>query len=149
MCVTFSAFWLSHCIEQRGYHTKHCSLDDAWCKQAALHHTRFTVDFESLQFFVCLTSIKNEMKYVKNIIWSLRENLSLGVCEQHRRRPAQLISAFVIRVLESILYILTCYKRNFNFLASLCSWGDWFEYRFVGNPGDRFSRDEALGSLGI
>ena len=33
----------------------------------------------------------------------------------------------------------------FNFLAGLCSWGDWFESRFVGNPSseDRFCRDEA------
>ena len=27
--------------------------------------------------------------------------------------------------------------------ASLCSLGDWFETRFVGNPEDRLSRDEA------
>ena len=32
---------------------------------------------------------------------------------------------------------------NFKFLASLCSLGDWFETLFVGNPEDRFSRDEA------
>ena len=32
----------------------------------------------------------------------------------------------------------------FNFLASLGSWGDWFEYCFVGNPEDRFYHDEAL-----
>ena len=35
------------------------------------------------------------------------------------------------------------YRWNLNFLASLCSWGDWFETRFVRNPEDRFSRDEA------
>ena len=29
-----------------------------------------------------------------------------------------------------------------NFLASLCSWAGWFESGFVGNPEDRFSRDE-------
>ena len=29
------------------------------------------------------------------------------------------------------------------FLASLCSYGDWFESRFVGNPEDRFCRIEA------
>ena len=40
-------------------------------------------------------------------------------------------------------YISICYKRNFNFLASLSGWGDWFESRFVGNPEDRFRRDEA------
>ena len=31
----------------------------------------------------------------------------------------------------------------FQFLASLCSLGDWFETCFVGNPEDRFSRGEA------
>ena len=34
--------------------------------------------------------------------------------------------------------IKTCYNQIFNFLASLCSWGDWFESHFVGNPEDRF-----------
>ena len=32
---------------------------------------------------------------------------------------------------------------KFNFLASLCSLGDWFETHFVGHTEDRFSRDEA------
>ena len=40
-------------------------------------------------------------------------------------------------------HIQTCYKRNFHFLASLCSWAAWFVSHFVGNPGDRFSRDDA------
>ena len=31
----------------------------------------------------------------------------------------------------------------FNFLASLCSWADWFESGFVRKPEDRFSHDEA------
>ena len=48
-----------------------------------------------------------------------------------------LISAFVIRLLESIIF------GHFNFLTSLCSCGDWFETRFDGNPEERFSRDEA------
>ena len=47
----------------------------------------------------------------------------------HSRR---LISAFVIRFFGKFV-ILTCYKRNFNFHASLCSWGDWFDSCFVGN----------------
>ena len=53
-----------------------------------------------------------------------------------------LISAFVIRLLKSIISKL-CYKQIFNFLAKLCSCGDWFESRFVGNPEDLFCRDEA------
>ena len=32
---------------------------------------------------------------------------------------------------------------NFNFLASLCSRGDWLETRFFGNLEDRYSRGEA------
>ena len=34
-------------------------------------------------------------------------------------------------------------RTIFHFLPSLCSWADWFESCFVGNPEDRFSRDEA------
>ena len=41
----------------------------------------------------------------RNIIYLTQENLSLGVCEQHRRRqpanPRSMISVFVIRFLES------------------------------------------------
>ena len=40
-------------------------------------------------------------------------------------------------------HIKTYYRWNFNFLASLCSWGDGFESRFVGNPEDRFCCVEA------
>ena len=32
---------------------------------------------------------------------------------------------------------------SFITLACLCSWADWFEIYLVGNPEDRFSRDEA------
>ena len=32
---------------------------------------------------------------------------------------------------------------NFNFLASLCSRGDWFEIHFFGNLEDEFYRDNA------
>ena len=77
---------------------------------------------------------------------SSRENLSSGVCEQHRRRPAcesrSLISAFVILFLESTLCKLAT-GENFNSLASLCSRGDWFETRLVENPEDRFCRNAA------
>ena len=33
--------------------------------------------------------------------------------------------------------------HNFNTLAGLCSWPDRFRSYLVGNPEDRFSRDEA------
>ena len=51
--------------------------------------------------------------------------------------PRRLISAFVK------YHISTCFKRNFNLIASLCSWADWFMSRFVRNPKDRFCHDEA------
>ena len=37
----------------------------------------------------------------------------------------------------SILRYVNLHKQNFIFVASLCSWGDWLEFRFVGNPEDR------------
>ena len=76
--------------------------------------------------------------------WTLtQENLSLGFANNkgadqpaHQRR---LIGAFVISFLESIIFKLAMGDRwHFNFLDSLCSWGDWFESHFVGNPEDRF-----------
>ena len=43
--------------------------------------------------------------------------------------PHNLISTFVIHLFESILSKLTTSK-----FSSLCSLGDWYESRFVGNP---------------
>ena len=87
------------------------------------------------------------MLFTTIINWaSSRENLSSGVCEQHRRRPACASAQSDQRLCYSLFWkyhITACYRINFNSLASLCSWGDWFETRLVGNPEDRFSRDEA------
>ena len=69
-----------------------------------------------------------------------------GVCEQQRRRPACASAQSDQRLCFSLFekyYIQTCYRRIFNFLASLCSRAGWFESGFVRNPEDRFSRDEA------
>ena len=54
--------------------------------------------------------------------------------------PHSLISAFVIRCLDSISRF---YTRNFKPLASLCSWAGRYESNQVGNPEDRFSRNVA------
>ena len=55
------------------------------------------------------------------------------VGKQQRRRPA---CVNIIRFLK---------KSYLNLLqfSSLCSRGDWFEYRFVRNPEDRFCHVEA------
>ena len=78
---------------------------------------------------------------------STRENMSSGCREQQGRRPA-CISAQSDQRLCFLLFgkyhIQSCYRRNFNFLDSLCSWAGWFEPHFCGNPEDRFFRGEAL-----
>ena len=74
-----------------------------------------------------------------------RENLFSVVCEQQRRRPACASAQsdqHLCYWLFGKYHIKNCYERNFNFLASLCRWGEQFESHFVGNPEDRFSRDE-------
>ena len=80
-------------------------------------------------------------------IWALtRENLSSGVCEQQRltslRQCAVWSETLLFAFLESTI-IKACNKRNFNFLASPCSWAGWFESHLVGNPEDRFCQDKA------
>ena len=58
--------------------------------------------------------------------------------------PRSLVSAFVIRVLESCICKLGTGEFQFSrYMCSLCSWGDRFETRFDGNPKDRLSHDEA------
>ena len=53
-----------------------------------------------------------------------------------------LISAFIIRILESIISKLAS-RKKITILAILCDWGDWFESSFYGSPEDRFSRVSA------
>ena len=52
-----------------------------------------------------------------------------------------LISAFVVRCLDSIISI--SYIQRYMALASFWSWAGRFESYLVGNHEDRFSRDEA------
>ena len=59
-----------------------------------------------------------------NIKWaSTQENLSSGVCERQRRRPACASLQSDQRLCYSLFrkyHIKACYKRNFNVLASPC-----------------------------
>ena len=71
-----------------------------------------------------------------DICASMRENLSSGVCEQRRRRPACASTQSAQRLCYSLIGI-------FKFLASLCSCADWFESHFVENAEDMFFRGEA------
>ena len=80
-------------------------------------------------------------------IWAATwENLSSVVCEQQRSWRA----CAYAQSDQCLCYSLSgeqssqaCFMQNSTFLASLCSWGDWFESHFVGNHEDRFCRDEA------
>ena len=74
------------------------------------------------------------------------KNLSSVVCEQQRHRPACAYAQSDQRLYYLLIvkyHIQAWYKRNFNVLASLCSWAGWFESHYVGNPEDRFSPDAA------
>ena len=81
-----------------------------------------------------------------NPIWaSMWENLSSGDCNQQRRRPACASAQSDQHLYYLLIWkydIQTCYERNFNFLASLCSCKGWFKTPFVGNPEDMFSGGE-------
>ena len=65
---------------------------------------------------------------------------------QKRRRPAW-ASAQTDQHLCFLLFGKHDIK-TFNFLAIPCSWGDWFESCFVGNPDDRFCCVEAHNVVG-
>ena len=85
--------------------------------------------------------------FPKSIIWaSTLENLSSGVCEQHRHRPSCTSTQTDQRLYYSLFekyHIYTCFEQNFNYLASLYIWAGWIEAHFVRNPKERFSRNAA------
>ena len=61
-------------------------------------------------------------------------------------RTTQAQTRLRIRSVWSAPLLFTFWKVSYLDLLqvfSLCSWGDWFETRFVGNPQDRFSHDKA------
>ena len=81
-------------------------------------------------------SVKAQTKWAA--MW---QSLSSGVFKQHRRRPACASMHSDQRLCYLLIgkyHIKTCYKWKFTLLASLCSWGEWFEFPLVGNPENRF-----------
>ena len=91
-----------------------------------------------------LTGVLIKSKIIKGA--STWENLSSGVWKQHRPRPASASGQSDQHLCYSLIgkyNTQTCYKLNFNFQASLCSWAGWFEFHFFVNPEDRFCHDEA------
>ena len=68
-------------------------------------------------------SLRTTQFIIINLWASSRQTLSLGVCEQQKRRPACVSVQTDLRLYYSSTgkyRISTCFKRNFN-LASLCS----------------------------
>ena len=61
--------------------------------------------------------------------------------------PRRLISAFVVRCLDSIIPLVSI--RNFKPLPSFCDCAGRYESTLVANPEDRFSRAEAEIKLPI
>ena len=64
---------------------------------------------------------------LKSIVWGLANNKGAD----QPPHPRSLISAFVIRLLKSTISRYAA-SKNFSFVASLCSLGDWFESCFIG-----------------
>ena len=111
-----------------------------------LIYTRWMVGFSNCDGLFWIAFLRIRLVPHSRVLahnWaSSREKLSSGVCEQQRRRPACASAQSDQRLCYSLFgkyHINACYKWNFNFLASHCSWAGWFESHFVGNPEDRFS----------
>ena len=80
-------------------------------------------------------------KWVKMHMGLVERKPDFGGCEQQKRKPACASAQSDQRLCYSLIikyHIKACYEQNFKFLASYCTWEDWFETRFVGNPKDRF-----------
>ena len=78
----------------------------------------------SLGFFLFFVYLLFKFIYSFIYLASSRENLSSVVCEQQRRRAACASAQSDQRLCFSRFgkyHIQTCYKRNFNFLASPCN----------------------------
>ena len=70
------------------------------------------------------------------------KSLFKAIWGQQRHRPACASAQSDQHLCYSLIgkyHIQTCCERNFNFLATLCSWAGWFESHFIGDPKDRFS----------
>ena len=57
--------------------------------------------------------------------------------------PRSPISAFIVRLLDSIIPLLAIAEISRTYVTSLWSWAGQFESTMVANPEDRFSRDGA------
>ena len=92
-----------------------------------VHLMRF-LSLSLIQSF-CIHELWCHMALVLLIWASTQESLSLRVCRHLRHIPACASTQSDQRLCYSLIgkyHILTCYECNFNFLASLCSWRDWF-----------------------
>ena len=113
--------------------TSTCLLPE-WVAQIDKWHVVhfLTILCERIQLW-CRSMIWYGPPCEKTCLWGLRPTkVQTSLCILADWSAPLLLSFWKV----SYLCLLT---RNFNFLASLCSWGDWFESHFVGNIEDRFS----------
>ena len=109
----------------------------------------------------CWWDVKNQIKQnhlflnpVPNLVYGVlkfcsfwtQENLSSGFANN----KAQTSLCTSVQSDQRLCYSIyvkyssqTWSVQNFNILTCLCSWVDWTEYRFVGNPNDTFCHIEA------
>ena len=83
------------------------------------------------------TSFTSKLKHPSDMGLDAREPF-FRVCKQQRRRSA----CASTQSGQPLCYLLML-KYHIYKLATSEILGDWFESRFVGNPEDRFCRDEA------
>ena len=107
----------------------------------AIKHMFFVVNSNSQKLFyrTCWNKIYETFVWAKKVLLN-----PTRVCEQQRCRPACASTQSSQRICFSLIekyHIQTCYKRNVNFLACLCSWAGWFEHDLVDTPM-RISYDE-------
>ena len=120
----YTCMWYKYTMWFKRYEHFHQLLTDGqkdgltqWLKCTPAGHARYNLNISSLLY------------YMACIIWASTQETCL---RRFGNNKDAVWSARLCYSLSGKYHTITCYWRIFNFLASLCSWGDWFEYCFVG-----------------
>ena len=97
--------------------------------RASTHTTNHLLPKNNCTVFCCFLTGNSQLSHVTRKLLS-------AICEQQRCRSVSahlrsLISAFVVRCLDSIVSLVSIFAIT---LAGLCSWAGRFESYLVGNP---------------
>ena len=114
-------------------------------------HQSMRFPFTSCQRFYCLnTPMLQKLSGAQRRCEPHHEKICYAICEQQRRRSACASAQSDQRLCCSLPRLYTTssfYIRNFKPLPSFCGCTGRFESTLVGNPENRFSRDEAHVSV--